>query len=89
MIIPMYRRCSSRARQSRPFCSISKTRMATELSLKRAQMTTAWEDIKERDSGEIITTKVININKGGLIVEVNGIQGFLPVSTVSRALSQG
>ena len=55
-----------------------------ELSLKRAQMTTAWEDIKKkRDSGEIITTKVININKGGLIVEVNGIQGFLPLSQLS------
>ncbi|MEK7151239.1 MAG: S1 RNA-binding domain-containing protein [Patescibacteria group bacterium] len=55
-----------------------------ELSLKRAQMTTAWEDIKKRrDDGEIITTKVININKGGLIVEINGIQGFLPLSQLS------
>ena len=55
-----------------------------ELSLKRAQMTTAWEDIKKRrDEGEVITTKVININKGGLIVEVNGIQGFLPLSQLS------
>lgn len=52
-----------------------------ELSLKRAQMTTAWQDIKiKKDSGEIITTKVVNINKGGLIVEINGIQGFLPLS---------
>ncbi|OGN04807.1 MAG: hypothetical protein A2831_01995 [Candidatus Yanofskybacteria bacterium RIFCSPHIGHO2_01_FULL_44_17] len=55
-----------------------------ELSLKRAQMTTAWEDIRQkRDSGEVITTKVININKGGLIVEVSGIQGFLPLSQLS------
>jgi small subunit ribosomal protein S1 len=52
-----------------------------ELSLKRAQMTTAWQDIKEKkDSGEVITTKVVNINKGGLIIELNGVQGFLPLS---------
>src|SRR3989344_245006 len=55
-----------------------------ELSLKRAQMTTAWEDIKEKkEKGEIITTKIININKGGLIVELNGIQGFLPLSQLA------
>ena len=47
-------------------------------------MTTAWEDIKQkRGSDEIITTKVVNINKGGLIVEINGIQGFLPLSQLS------
>ena len=52
-----------------------------ELSLKQAQMTSAWQDIKDkRDKGEVITTKIININKGGLIVEINGIQGFLPLS---------
>ncbi len=52
-----------------------------ELSLKQAQMTTAWQDIKDKkENGEIIDTKVVNINKGGLIVEINGIQGFLPLS---------
>ncbi|MDO8495595.1 MAG: S1 RNA-binding domain-containing protein [bacterium] len=55
-----------------------------ELSLKQAQMTTTWEDIKERkDKGEVIATTIININKGGLIVEINGIQGFLPLSQLS------
>src|SRR3989344_9251474 len=55
-----------------------------ELSLKRAQMTTAWEDIRQKkEAGEIIGTKVININKGGLIVELNGVQGFLPLSQLS------
>lgn len=54
------------------------------LSLKRAQMTTAWQDIKnKKEKGEIITTKVINLNKGGLIVEINGIQGFLPLSQLA------
>ncbi len=55
-----------------------------ELSLRRAQINTAWQDIKQKmDSGEIVTTKVLNINKGGLIVEINGIQGFLPLSQLS------
>lgn len=55
-----------------------------ELSLKRAQMTTAWEDIRgKKESGEIVTTKIVNINKGGLIVEIDGIQGFLPLSQLA------
>lgn len=55
-----------------------------ELSLKRAQMTTAWQDIRnKKERGEIIATKVININKGGLIVEINGIPGFLPLSQLA------
>jgi small subunit ribosomal protein S1 len=55
-----------------------------ELSLKAAQITTAWQDIKDiKDKGEVISTKIININKGGLIVEVSGVQGFLPLSQLS------
>jgi small subunit ribosomal protein S1 len=55
-----------------------------ELSLKAAQLTTAWQRIKElRDTGAIITTPIININKGGLIVQVEGVQGFLPLSQLS------
>lgn len=55
-----------------------------ELSLKAAQMTTAWQRIKElRDSGTVITTPIININKGGLLVQVEGVQGFLPLSQLA------
>src|SRR3989338_2209478 len=55
-----------------------------ELSLKRAQMTTAWDDIKnKKESGEVTSVPIVNINKGGLIVEINGIQGFLPLSQLS------
>lgn len=55
-----------------------------ELSLKAAQITTAWQDIKEKqESGEILLTQITNINKGGLIVEISGIQGFLPLSQLS------
>ncbi|MBP9822244.1 MAG: 30S ribosomal protein S1 [Candidatus Pacebacteria bacterium] len=55
-----------------------------ELSLKAAQVTTAWQDVKEKkESGEVIDTIIVNINKGGLIVEVSGIQGFLPLSQLA------
>ncbi len=55
-----------------------------ELSLKAAQLTTAWQRIKElRDSGTVITTPILNINKGGLIVQVEGVQGFLPLSQLA------
>ncbi len=55
-----------------------------ELSLRQAQLTTAWDDIKEKkEKGEVIPTTILNINKGGLIVEVNGIQGFLPLSQLA------
>jgi small subunit ribosomal protein S1 len=55
-----------------------------ELSLKAAQLTTAWQRIKElRDNSTVLTTPIININKGGLIVQVEGVQGFLPLSQLS------
>ncbi len=55
-----------------------------ELSLKAAQLTTAWQRIKEiKDNDQVITTTILNINKGGLIVEVEGVQGFLPLSQLS------
>lgn len=55
-----------------------------ELSLKAAQLTTSWQRIKElRDKGEVMTTIISNINKGGLIVQVEGVQGFLPLSQLS------
>lgn len=55
-----------------------------ELSLKAAQMTTAWQDIRQmRETGELVSTTIVNINKGGLIVEISGVQGFLPLSQLS------
>lgn len=55
-----------------------------ELSLKAAQLTTSWQRIKElKDSGTVLTTSISNINKGGLIVQIEGVQGFLPLSQLS------
>lgn len=55
-----------------------------ELSVREASYEKAWEDIEsKRDTQERITTKVLSANKGGLLIEVNGISGFLPVSQLS------
>lgn len=55
-----------------------------ELSIREASYEKAWEDIeKKRDAGDKVKTKVISANKGGLLIEINGIAGFLPVSQLS------
>ncbi len=55
-----------------------------ELSIREASYEKAWEDLeRKRDAQEKVKTKVISANKGGLLVELNGIAGFLPVSQLS------
>jgi small subunit ribosomal protein S1 len=55
-----------------------------ELSIREASHEKAWEDLKIKlASQEKVKTRVINANKGGLLIEVNGISGFLPVSQLS------
>jgi len=55
-----------------------------ELSIREASYEKAWEDLEsKRDTQEKIITKVASANKGGLLVEVNGISGFLPVSQLA------
>jgi small subunit ribosomal protein S1 len=52
------------------------------LSRKRARFEKAWRKIEEAaDSGEIVEGKVIEVVKGGLILDL-GIRGFLPASLV-------
>jgi small subunit ribosomal protein S1 len=55
-----------------------------ELSIREASQEKAWEDLEKKlASQEKVKTRVINANKGGLLIEVNGISGFLPVSQLS------
>lgn len=55
-----------------------------ELSLKEAEMEKVWKELKEKmANGEPIETKILGANKGGLIIEINGIDGFIPVSQLS------
>ncbi len=55
-----------------------------ELSIREASYEKAWEDIEaKRSNKDVVATKVLEANKGGLMVEINGITGFLPVSQLS------
>ncbi|MDD5464668.1 MAG: S1 RNA-binding domain-containing protein [Candidatus Moranbacteria bacterium] len=55
-----------------------------ELSIREASYERAWDDLEtKRDQMGVVTTKVLDANKGGLMVEVNGITGFIPVSQLS------
>ncbi len=55
-----------------------------ELSLRQAGQERVWQALKEKlDSKEVIRTKILEANKGGLMVEINNVMGFLPVSQLS------
>ncbi len=54
------------------------------LSLKKVAKEKGWEALQQRfDGGEVFSTTPFDANKGGLLVEVEGIRGFLPVSQLS------
>lgn len=54
------------------------------LSYKRAQEQMAWDSVEELlHSDGIVQSKVIGYNKGGLIVGVYGLRGFVPASQIS------
>jgi small subunit ribosomal protein S1 len=56
------------------------------LSLRRARAETTWLTAAEKqESGEVLEAEVREQNKGGLIVNVLGLRGFLPSSQVARA----
>lgn len=55
-----------------------------ELSLKEAGEEKRWVDLKKMmQEGEAIELPVLEANRGGLILEVKGVKGFLPASQLS------
>lgn len=53
------------------------------LSLKRANTERQWRIAEEQyKNGELLKARVIDFNKGGLIVDVAGIRGFVPISQI-------
>jgi small subunit ribosomal protein S1 len=59
------------------------------LSLKRAQEELSWENVERLvTSDEVVDSKIMGFNKGGLIVAVEGLRGFVPSSQIS-ALRRG
>ena len=51
------------------------------LSLKGEAVHADWSTLAE---GQTVEAKVLETNKGGLSVDVNGIKGFMPISQVDR-----
>ena len=55
-----------------------------ELSLSEAGKEIGWDKLRKiKENDEIIKVKILGANKGGLIAEVESIQGFLPVSQLA------
>src|SRR5579872_5662102 len=53
------------------------------LSLRRANAERQWRIAEEQyRNGELLKARVIDYNKGGLIVDVSGIRGFVPISQI-------
>ncbi len=55
-----------------------------ELSIRTASYELAWEDIYNKmQTGEVMSAKIREANRGGLIAEIYGIKAFLPVSQLA------
>ncbi len=53
------------------------------LSINRAQAEKGWRVAqKQFDDGQIIEAEIIEYNKGGLIANVDGVRGFVPLSQI-------
>ena len=51
------------------------------LSLDKARGESAWRNLQQYlDDGETIEGEIRSFNKGGAVVEVEGVQGFIPLS---------
>ena len=58
------------------------------LSLRKARAEGIWQAVAQKESeGEIMDAEVREQNKGGLIVNIMGLRGFLPSSQVARQFS--
>lgn len=56
------------------------------LSYLRAKEEQDWEKVTDLlESAELIETAIIGFNKGGLLVPIGGLRGFVPASQVSLA----
>jgi len=55
-----------------------------ELSLREAQQEIGWENLKEMEEASVtVIVDIAGANKGGLLAELEGIRGFLPLSQLS------
>ncbi len=56
-----------------------------ELSIREAAYEKAWKELKRKMTDkETVNTRILEANRGGLMIEINGIYGFLPVSQLGH-----
>jgi small subunit ribosomal protein S1 len=54
------------------------------LSLRKANQERTWKRFQDAyEKSEVITVKASEANKGGLLLEIDGIKGFIPVSQLA------
>jgi len=54
------------------------------LSIDKARQEKSWRRLQQNhEASEVIEAKVVNYNKGGLLVNLDGVRGFVPSSQVS------
>jgi len=59
------------------------------LSLDKARQEKSWRRLQQfYERGDVLEAKVTNYNKGGLLVNLDGVRGFVPASQVS-GISRG
>ncbi len=59
------------------------------LSIDKARQEKSWRRLQQAyTTGDIIRARVVNYNKGGLLVNLDGVRGFVPASQVS-GISRG
>jgi small subunit ribosomal protein S1 len=59
------------------------------LSVDKARQEKSWRVLQQaHQNSEVITARVVNYNKGGLLVNLDGVRGFVPASQVS-GISRG
>lgn len=55
------------------------------VSLNRARQEKSWRRLQElHEANEVIEAEVTNYNKGGLLVNLDGVRGFVPASQVTE-----
>lgn len=59
------------------------------LSVDKARQERSWRVLQTAfEQGDVISAQVVNYNKGGLLVNLDGVRGFVPASQVS-GISRG
>ncbi len=57
----------------------------TVLSIDKARQEKSWRNLQEQyDKNEVLSAQITNYNKGGLLVNLDGVRGFVPASQVTE-----